>query len=465
MRRVISLVLSVFMVFGMIPASAFAAEPAPEQLVQTEVQAPLEVVEEPSGTELKAQASINGVTVTVDSPADAFPAGTIVTIRPVRGTALAAYSDAVLANMESGKVMAAFDITFSKEGEELQPKEGTSVDVRFTTDYDGERDFSVWHVDDKAIKAEQVSAEKTTEDNTNILDVQATEFSVYVLASVQSTLTTYRFHDGTGAAIDEYEQIVKVGDVLVAPEIPDKDEHHIFSGWHVGSESGAAFDSWDAPASAADTVDLYPAFEEVYYIFFMEKAYTSASVYLTQVVKGDEISSSVELISTDHYKSQTGGVDYFFKDWYYDASLNEKVSGGTVDLEHGTPGVKHDIFLYPERISGYWLYFDSGEGTYCEPVFVAMDKVTEAPTAPTCPGYTFVRWSETPGGSAFAFGTPLTCDKTLHAVWAASATTNYTLVHWLENADNDNYSFYKAEVKKGTTGSTVTAVGGTLPTG
>ena len=61
------------------------------------------------------------------------------------------------------------------------------------------------------------------------------------------------------------------------------------------------------------------------------------------------------------------------------------------------------------------------------------------------------------GGAAFTFGQPLDQALTLHAVWTANTDTRYTVIHWQENADDDEYSYAESETKTGTTGTQTNA--------
>ena len=67
------------------------------------------------------------------------------------------------------------------------------------------------------------------------------------------------------------------------------------------------------------------------------------------------------------------------------------------------------------------------------------------PTA-TRPGYTFDGW--------YQDGKPVTqvnAAANLEAHWTAAKNTKYTVIHWQENANDENYSFKESETKTGTT--------------
>ena len=73
----------------------------------------------------------------------------------------------------------------------------------------------------------------------------------------------------------------------------------------------------------------------------------------------------------------------------------------------------------------------------------------------TKPGYTFSHWEY--NGTKFEFGSPLTENITLKAHWNVNTSTLYTVIHWQENANDEEFSFKEAETKTGSTGSQTSA--------
>ena len=72
---------------------------------------------------------------------------------------------------------------------------------------------------------------------------------------------------------------------------------------------------------------------------------------------------------------------------------------------------------------------------------------------PTRSGYTFDGWYDADGNSV----TTVSETATVTAHWTASNNTKYTVIHWLENADDDEYTLDGTETKTGTTGSETNA--------
>ena len=76
-------------------------------------------------------------------------------------------------------------------------------------------------------------------------------------------------------------------------------------------------------------------------------------------------------------------------------------------------------------------------------------------TTPTKPGYTFDGWYN--GLTKVENGATVTSPMNLTAHWKA-AKVSYTVIHWWENADDDEYAFHESETKTGLTGSETAAV-------
>ena len=72
---------------------------------------------------------------------------------------------------------------------------------------------------------------------------------------------------------------------------------------------------------------------------------------------------------------------------------------------------------------------------------------------PTRSGYTFVGWYDAEGNPV----TTVPTTATVTARWKANSETEYTVIHWQENANDDEYSSKDIEKKTGATNSTTNA--------
>ena len=230
-------------------------------------------------------------------------------------------------------------------------------------------------------------------------------------------------------------QIVKKGDTLYQPVSPVKDGYK-FTGWFVGASELAFGTVGEISESAQINVDA--GFTEVLYVFFADT--NGRIVHTKEGVKGD-------VIKTDDVTYGLENTTHAITGWYLEPSYQTPVDSVTLD--------KENITVYAKVEPGHWLHFDSDGGTYVAPQFYSADATTAAPNVVTKPGYTFSHWEY--NGTKFEFGSPLTENITLKARWNAKADTQYTVIHWQENADDDGYSYVENETLYGTTGAQTSA--------
>ena len=249
--------------------------------------------------------------------------------------------------------------------------------------------------------------------------------------------TTYVFMNGT----EEFaRQILKNGETLNNPGTPEADSaNKEFVGWYDGNTQ-LSFPYTVSVGNASSTVTVKAKFADVYFVFFTNE---KGEVMVTKKgANGDTISTEGVTYPVGNEQSIIG--------WNYTGNENDPLIS-EVKLEG------KDVKLKAVVKDGHWITFDSQGGTYVEPAFVKGGAMTTAPAAPTRPGYTFRYWSATVGGAAFTFGHQLDQALTLHAVWTPNTNTRYTVIHWLENADDDGYSYKESETKTGTTGAQTSA--------
>ena len=246
----------------------------------------------------------------------------------------------------------------------------------------------------------------------------------------------YTFYNGD-VVVDKQE--IKDTESLKVPATPKK-EGYQFTGWFY--QNGTEFTDFGTaiPVTEGSTdVNLYARFIPVCYVYFMDGNGEGARIIATKKVTEErpltDFSDVSFVVGPD--EAITGWVD---KD-------NNPVT--MVSFSDGT------TYLYPVVEKGYWITFESDGGSYVEPLFVPKGKNYAAPTAPTKPGYDFDGWYN--GETAFTFGSSLTEDLTLTAHWTEKANVQYTVIHRLENADDNNYSYKESETKTGTAGAQTNA--------
>lgn len=210
--------------------------------------------------------------------------------------------------------------------------------------------------------------------------------------------------------------------------------------------AGQRFVRWDPAVSfgmpvsvtQTQTITVQAIFETVYTVYFCYKDRTVATKELTDTQPS--VSTGDVLIPV--------GADEKLTGWYIGGTRYETVS--TADFPAGS-----DTLTLTARVEkGNWIHFNSAGGSYVAPQFVTGN--TSQPADPARPGFSFEGWYEE-SGNRFTFGSPLTSNITLTAHWKSNTSTKYTVIHWQENADNNEYAFRESEEKSGATGAPTSA--------
>ena len=105
-------------------------------------------------------------------------------------------------------------------------------------------------------------------------------------------------------------------------------------------------------------------------------------------------------------------------------------------------------YVYPVVKTGFWVTFDTNGGDYMAPQF-RMEALDLSAVTPTRSGYTFDGWYDADGKPVTTVSGP----ATVTARWKANSKTEYTVIHWQENADDDNYTLEESVRETGTTGT------------
>lgn len=109
-------------------------------------------------------------------------------------------------------------------------------------------------------------------------------------------------------------------------------------------------------------------------------------------------------------------------------------------------------YVYPVVKTGFWVTFNTDGGDYVAPKFQMGAPLDLSAVTPTRSGYTFDGW--------YIDGqkvTSVSAEATVTARWKTNSKTEYTVIHWQENADDNEYSSKDIEIKSGTTGAKTAA--------
>ena len=251
---------------------------------------------------------------------------------------------------------------------------------------------------------------------------------------------TYNFYLNEGDKTPYYSQIIKNNESLDVPATPEK-EGYKFDGWYNGDEPFTTFGTSISVTADSTDVNLYARFIPVCYVYFMDGTGSDARIIATEMLTPEGSLSSEDFDRAALLVPV--GAEQAVIGWTKD---DEQV-GEVSYVEGGS------IYLYPIIANGHWITFDSKGGSYVDPQFVT--DTTEEPTAPTKSGYDFAGWYD--GDTKFSFGGTLDSNKDLTAHWTAKNAVNYTVIHWLENADDTEYSYKESVQMSGAAGSQTTA--------
>lgn len=348
-------------------------------------------------------------------------------------------------SMDGVNIISAYDITiYDADGQEFQPSEEKPLQVKIEDDavrkaLEENTELEVYHLEDAEAEPEQVQEVNL---EAAAVEFQAESFSIYVVGTHWTH--AYQFLDEDGREINK--QILSAGEKLEEPKSPVKD-HKKFIGWF--DTDGNKFDSFveEGILNADATTVLTAKYETVYYVFYKADNTEESKILYTQTYHNadDPIVADGVPFAVPSDKALIG--------W----SVNSNAT--TPDQNLKLAG--DDVTLYPVVAGAYWITYDTQGGTILDPTYVLADAKTAEPTVPTKIGYEFAGWftdAACTAGSMFEFGNSLVRDITLYAKWRPG-TANYTVIHWWENADDNEYSYHRSETKSGTTGDYTNATG------
>lgn len=260
--------------------------------------------------------------------------------------------------------------------------------------------------------------------------------SVLSILPGDTNTITYIFQKKNGEQTEEIaRQIVKKGDTLLEPEVKTG-ENEKFTGWDPAVTFGTV-----GEITETKTITVTAKIEKVYYIFFKDN--TGRVVATKECTDGQTVSDFSDV-------TFPVGPDESITGWYFDeAAQTEKADSVTINGQNVT--------LYAKVEKGYWITFDANGGSYTAPVFYANGATAAKPaTDPTLPGYSFDGWYLDKECKNPADFSKITTSTTVYAGWKAADTT-YTVIHWQENADDDDYSYKESETKQGASGKQTAA--------
>ena len=433
--------------------------------------------------------------VSVTAPEGALPENTEMTVSRVTDEAALAE----LASKVGAEVLGAADISFAKDGAELEP--ARKVSVRISLDaLKTAKNPAVVHIKDDGSFEYVSSSVVTTRGKTAEIEFEADSFSVYAVVGGEGgshtlTITFYARENGsTGAWKPVNKQIIRADQLgagksaIADPGVPNITTSQAFEGWIYGENTFNPDYTYTAdtttysvkdindyhnehPLTANTEIVCYAAVYDVVYVTYHDQA---GAIFWAEYAKksGGSVEKMINVPYNPFRDNQhwAGWVPASYVTRVGDVNGSMPTYADGADAAKWTDGSTHtisaNIDLYPYLEEGYWLYFDSNKSAnntangfddptsadYTPPVFVAHGKNTEAPTVPTRAGYTFAGWyTDKNMTTPFTFGSALTAETVLYAKWTPT-NSSYLVVFKVQDADNayDNdvsnntYSYYAA---------------------
>ena len=400
-----------------------------EEKTEEDAEADPEAKEElPEYPAFDMSATAGNVTVHVTAAEGVLPSGAqLIVKRVTRKAILNAVEETVTEKDKEVDSAIALDITIvNADGIEIQPN--GIVNVSFENVAVGGEEVNVYHVTD--------DASTVTEVATNTQSFDANHFSIYVITGEKKVeLTTFYF---VANEQNVSTQIVKTGDTLITPTAPDI-AGKAFVEWQ---ENGSKYDGFGVQTiTKTETRTITAKYEDALYVYFYNPGGT-------QIMRTEKV-------------ADRDGHDYSHVS--YDVDATHKLVGwaanqnGTDDITKNiaVPEGSTSVNVYAIIKEGYWVTFDSDGGSAIDSQFV-FDKISlNDQTTPKKPGYTFAGWYN--GTEKVENGTQITKPMALKAHWTPKQVS-YTVIHWWENADDDEYSFHESQELQGLTGATTEAV-------
>lgn len=255
------------------------------------------------------------------------------------------------------------------------------------------------------------------------------------------TVDTYRFYGADGKELTEWQQTVAEGEVLLEPTAPTK-ENARFVGWYV-DESETPLSFGEVATVSGTEVTVTARFEEYSYVYFLDEDGDTVVYHTAAGTAGETVGEDVLNAATAKVELTMG--------------KEKGVVGWSTTQGSDTPEtitfVAGDTYVYPVVKTGFWVTFDTKGGDYMAPQFQMGTPLDLNTVTPTRNGYTFDGWYDADGKPV----TTVSETATVTAHWKANSETKYTVIHWQENANDDEYSSMDIEKKTGATNSTTNA--------
>ncbi len=278
-----------------------------------------------------------------------------------------------------------------------------------------------------------------------ILSDSSTTVKIYYTRNVY----TVTFNANGGILNETNSQIVKYNGKSTEPTKPTKEGYN-FAYWYTSKDNGVTEDiSYNFLTPVTNNVTLYAMWIAGTDIVYKVEHYQ-------QNIEDDEYS----LVEADtETKKGTIGTQTEATAKSYEGFSVNPFEQKTI-LSNGSTTVK---IYYTRNV--YTVTFNANGGILSEnsSQIVKYNGKSTEPTEPTKSEYFFDGWytssiDGTTLESKFDFSAPITSDITLYAKWIEQTEISYTVEHYQQNIDDDNYSLVSSEIKTRKTGEQIQAI-------
>ncbi len=236
------------------------------------------------------------------------------------------------------------------------------------------------------------------EDEWNFATLVTENTTIYAKWGKNPTIT---YNTDGGSEIDSHT--IAYSTAIPTPTTITK-EGYTFGGWY---EDASYNTSWNFSTLVTENTTLYAKWSIISYtVTFASNGGTAVSS------QTKEYGSKLDNVTT----SRTG---YTFDGWYTPSNAK---------WDFGSDVVTATITLTAQwTINTYYVTFYSNGGTEVSTLSAQYLGSVSAPTAPTKEGYTFGGWytDDTTFNNAYTFGTALTADVKIYALWYENPTVTF----------------------------------------
>ena len=257
-------------------------------------------------------------------------------------------------------------------------------------------------------------------------------------------LVQFNTHDGS--SVDD--QKVEKNKTATEPISPTK-TGYTFDGWYTSSDEGTTLETeFDFTAPITSDITLYAKWiANTYSVTFDKNAQNATGTMENQNFTYDK--------ETTLLSNSFSNPGYRFSVWNTKADGRGEVYNNNQSVKNLTSEKDGTITLYAQwTLEGNYLItynLDEGTNNPNNPLEYNVESATIVLQAPSREGYIFEGWENEFGNVITEITKGSTGDITLTAQWTPRTDISYTVKHYKQNVEDDEYTFYEAEEKTGTT--------------